>query len=488
MTQFEELSYAVRLPVVLKYFGQYCFVLSVLTLVPAVMAVLDASWWQAVCFGVLAIGSSTLGGLLARIGGSAHVQTNEAMVLVVGIFLFTSVVMTIPFLFEGLGFWEAWFESVSACTTTGLTTLATVENRSPTFLFTRAWMQWYGGLGIVVFSVAIVIYPGLTARRLMQFGLEQGSVIGNTRVHARRVLFVYGILTVIAIVGLLFFGESLFDSITIACAAVSTGGFAPYDASLAGLPGGWFPWMLTILFCFAGAVPLILYERVFRGDWGVVFRSTQLRMLVGLSCLTVIALFLCLWAVQHLDAATAMRQAPLLGISAQSTAGFSTLEVASLHPLTKLVLILAMSIGGGLGSSAGGMKVWRLIIVWRVLQLLIARTSTPPHAVLEPKAKGGRLENEETTEATMIVALFLVTIVLSWLPFVALGYDALDSLFEVVSATGTVGLSTGIACAELPNFLKLVLCCDMLLGRLEIFAFLVAFHPRSWLGHRSEAI
>ncbi len=87
----------------------------------------------------------------------------------------------------------------------------------------------------------------------------------------------------------------------------------------------------------------------------------------------------------------------------------------------------------------------------------------------------------------MIVGLFLAVIFLSWMPFVAVGYDALDALFEVVSATGTVGLSTGITHAELPVLLKFVLCCDMLLGRVEIFAFVVAFYPRSWFGNRSEA-
>jgi len=150
-------------------------------------------------------------------------------------------------------------------------------------------------------------------------------------------------------------------------------------------------------------------------------------------------------------------------------------------------LILAMFIGGGLGSSAGGIKVWRLLVLWRLLQLLIARTGSPPHAVLQPSLGGHRLENTEIAEVSLIVGLFFAVIFLSWIPFVAAGYDSLDALFEVVSATGTVGLTTGITNADLPVLLKFVLCCDMLLGRVEIFAFLVAFYPRSWFGNRSEA-
>ena len=181
MKQSSELIYAVRFPVVLKYFGQYCFVLAALTLPPVIVALLDTSWLLATCYGLVTVGTAAIGAWLARSHVTAHVQTNEAMVLVVGIFLFTSLVMVPPFMCEGLGFLDAWFESVSACTTTGLTTTTTIEERSLSFLFTRVWMQWYGGLGIVVFSVALVVHPGLTGRRLILVGVAQESVVGNTR-------------------------------------------------------------------------------------------------------------------------------------------------------------------------------------------------------------------------------------------------------------------------------------------------------------------
>ncbi len=487
MKQSNELIYAVRLPVLRKYFGQYCVVLAALVLPSVFVAVLDTSWWLAICYGLVAFGVAVVGALLARASATSHVQTNEAMILVVGIFLFTSLVMAFPFMSEGLSFWDAWFESVSACTTTGLTTTTTVEDRSLSFLFTRAWMQWYGGLGIVIFSVALVVHPGVTARRLLLVGVEQESVVGNTRVHARRALVVYSTITVIAIVALLFASRSLFDAVTYAFAAVSTGGFAPRDDSLAGMPGGPAAWLLAVVFCLAGAVPLVLYEMAFRGDWREVGKSPQLRAVVALALATTLAIFLSLCWLQEMPVGTALQQAPLLGISAQSTAGFSTLDVQKLHDVTKLVLVLAMFIGGGLGSSAGGIKVWRLLVIWRLFLLLIVRAGSPPHAILQPSLGRHRLESTEIYEANLIVGLFFAVIFLSWIPFVAAGYDSLDALFEVVSATGTVGLSTGIASAELPVPLKFTLCCDMLLGRVEIFAFLVAFYPRSWFGKRSEA-
>lgn len=486
MWRFAGLSYAVRFPVLCKYFGQYCLIFSALTLVPVIVATLDACWSSLPAYIAVVIGSACLGLLLSRCEAPASVQTNEAMILVLASFSFTSLVMAGPFVWEGIPFWDALFESISACTTTGLTTLTGLDERSRTFLFTRAWMQWYGGLGIAVFSVALLVQPGLSARKLILAGDEPESLVGNTRVHARRSLVIYGMLTGIACLVLLFSSRSGFDAVTYALAGVSTGGFAPHDQNLAALPGGWFSWLLTILACLSGAIPLALYERAYRRSWRELIKATQLHGLLLLAILGTLAVFLSLWGLQGMSAPQAARHAPILAVSAQSTAGFSALAVGDLPAATKLVLILSMFVGGGLGSSAGGIKIWRLVVFGRLLGWLLVRTGTPPHAVVEPRVGGHRLENAEIIEASLVGGLFLGLVFFSWIPFVASGYDALDSLFEVVSATGTVGLSSGITGSELSIPLKLLLCLNMLLGRVEILAFLVVFYPRTWIGNRVE--
>ncbi len=107
--------------------------------------------------------------------------------------------------------------------------------------------------------------------------------------------------------------------------------------------------------------------------------------------------------------------------------------------------------------------------------------------MLSSQFAGRRWESDEREGALCVAALFLATVIFSWLPFVVAGFDPLDSLFEVVSATGTVGLSTGISSSELPSVLKAVLCIDMLLGRLEFFALLVLVYPRTWFGRRMQS-
>ncbi len=153
---------------------------------------------------------------------------------------------------------------------------------------------------------------------------------------------------------------------------------------------------------------------------------------------------------------------------------------------SKVVMLLSMLIGGSIGSSAGGFKILRLLILLRLLQLLLRRTTMPLHAVAEPYLGEQKLEADEASQALQLILLFLIVILASWIPFVVLGYDPLDALFEVVSASGTVGLSSGIARPELEPLLKGILCLDMLAGRLEIVALLVVLYPRTWFGRREK--
>jgi trk system potassium uptake protein TrkH len=110
----------------------------------------------------------------------------------------------------------------------------------------------------------------------------------------------------------------------------------------------------------------------------------------------------------------------------------------------------------------------------------------PRHAVIEPRLADRRLQDEEIRGALLLLLLFVAVVVFSWLPFVVMGYSPLDALFEVVSATGTVGLSVGLTSATLPSLLKGILCVDMLMGRLEIVAWFVMFYPGTWFGRRMK--
>lgn len=480
------LTYAIRWQVLLKHFGQLCLVIAALTSVTLAVSLFFQEFHISLRYAVIIV-LLVVGGLfLNRIDVStSHIQPNEALTLTALVFIFTPLITSFAMTASGLTFVDAFFEAVSGVTTTGLSTLTTVENKSMTFLFSRAWLQWSGGLGIVVFTVAILVGPGITARRLVDIE-ETDDIAGSTKIYARRILIVYGFLTIFGFVAILISGVKVFPALLHCLASVSTGGFSNYDLSLAGLTG-WEQRLTVFAVSFLGAVPLALYYKAFKGNFKVLVSDIQWRGLFVLSTLSVLCLGWTFYSYEQIQPGEIGWHAAVMGLSAQTTTGFSSLDINDLSGASKIIMILSMAIGGGVGSTAGGIKILRLIILLRMIKLTIVKICLPAHAVLEPRLAGRRLAGEEVERTLLLILLFVLVIILSWLPFIVTGYDPLDSLFEVVSATGTVGLSAGVTTLGLPTFLKMVLCIDMLMGRLEIIALFILFYPKTWIGRRISA-
>lgn len=481
------LAAPVRARVVLRHLGALAWSLAGLAGVPALVALgFGEIPFAAACAGVFAIFlAAGLG--LKRLEAPADLRLNEGMAITALAFLLAALAMAWPLAVGGLPFADAFFEAVSGLTTTGLTMVSDPQAHSPAFLFTRAWLQWYGGLVIVVLALALAIEPGLIARRLAAAGgeVEGGDLIGSTRVRARQALGVYAALTGVGFLVVWPLSGKAFDSLVHVLAAVSTGGFSSHAEDIAGL-GGWTVQAAVLAVAFSGSVSLLLYHRAWTGQ-EPLWRDPSIRALA----LAVLAATLLVatgmaasgkWTVEQI-----LRNAPLLAVSAQTTTGFATLPPAGLDGLSKAVLILAMFVGGDAGSTAGGIKIVRLMLILALLRLALQRTALPGHAVAGLRVGGRTVEDPEARTMATMVFLFLATVFLSWLPFLAAGFAPLDALFDVVSAVATTGLSSGIAGPGLPLGLKLLLCFDMLAGRLEIVALLVLVYPRSWFGHRSAA-
>jgi trk system potassium uptake protein TrkH len=452
--------------------------------VPLVVSIILADYRVTFRYSIVVVGVFTTGLFLQRLPTPKRIQTNEAIVVTAFAFLFAAMVMTWPTMASGLSFTDALFETISGVTTTGLSVTASVADKSAIFLFSRSWMQWVGGLGIVILAVATMIRPGLVAKRIGDLEDYEEDLVGSTRTHARRVIIVYSIMTGFGIIVLGLLGAGWFNSVIYSLSAVSTGGFSPHDASLAGLNSQWSQAMV-ILLSVAGAIPLVLYFRSFKEGGRVLIRDRQLQglLIAGLVAALLMALFLTRDGFSWIQA---LHHGVLNAFSAQTTAGFATLYISQINAGAKLTLIFSMLLGGGAGSTAGGIKILRLFVLLQLLYNFLQRPGMPRQAVAEASLGRRRLETDEIQSALSIIFLFLTFIGISWLVFVGMGHNPLDSLFEVVSAIGTVGLSSGISAPELHPLLKGVLCADMLLGRLEIIAWLVLFYPRTWIGRKLE--
>jgi trk system potassium uptake protein TrkH len=479
------LSYAIRPKVIAKYFGQLLIIQSILILVPMLVAITYGEYHIAiryliVFFVVLLLALPTI-----RLQSPEHIQVNEALVIVSLAFVASPLFMFYPMSAAGLSIIDTLFEAISAVTTTGLTTIASIEDKPRTFLFARAWMQWYGGLGIVVLSVALLMRHHLAARRLTESSGSE-NLATTARTHARRMLAVYLALTFLGFIVLLSLSGDGFIALTHTFTSVSTGGFSTYSNSLAGFEKPAIAYVIIGL-AVLGAIPLPLYYRAAHNNWREAFSDMELQALffLGVTCTALLTWIL--YSTTDWDISYVLGQAFLQGFSAQTGAGFSSLEIKGLDDAAKAVLMVSMFIGGGIGSTTGGIKLLRLLILIRLIQALLQRTSMPSHAVSKPRLNGKLLEDDDIQRALLLILLFVAVIMLSWFIFIAFGYPALDSLFEVVSATGTVGLSTGITHTELHPVLKTVLCIDMLMGRLEIVALLVVLYPPTWIGKRMKA-
>ncbi len=478
------LVYAVRGRVVLKYCGQLAVVLALLTLAPLAVAMLEANWALAFRYGVLCSVLFVGGKWFARLPAPEVIRTNEALTVTALAFIVPPLLMAWPMMTAKLSLIDAIFEAVSGITTTGLSTLGHVSDRPESFLFLRAWMQWYGGLGFIVLSVALLLGHTATARRLIS-PVESGeSLMATARTHARRTLIVYVCLTLFGLILVWPLSHDGFVALLHVLSSVSTGGFSPFDNSLAGLPSR-VSVIAVITVSFLSAVSLTLYWKAYHAGWRIGLRSlladVELRALV-LACILVGGLLSMLgWL--HGNPAP-WYHGMILGISAQTTTGFATQAIAGMDAASKLVMIVSMLIGGSVGSSAGGFKLLRLLILFRAIQLMLRRAATTPHAVSEFYLGDQKLAADDVNRALLLILLYVVIVILSWIPFVVAGYNPLNALFEVISACGTVGLSTGIVRPELESVLKGVLCFDMLAGRMEIIALLVVLYPRNWFGRK----
>lgn len=481
--QITTLAYAVRPRVLGKYLGQLGLALAALQAVPLGASLLLGEFGFAVIYSTLGAGVALVCWPLARLRFSGTVQANEALSIGALVFIFAAALNVPAFLYAGLAPVDAVFEAVSGVTTTGLTAVTEVSAMPATFLVARAWSQWYGGLGIVVLATALLASHSTAYRRLYAPENDPEDLAVSTRLYARRALVAYLAITAAGVVVVLLLGTAPLHAFTHVFAAVSTGGFSSLDQGIAALGGATIA-ALTVL-SVSGAIALPTYFLLLGRDWRSAARQPEWPLLLGLIVLLAVAVPWLLMSQAGFAPREAWLHGAVLAASAQSTTGFSSVSLAGLPPAVLVLLAFGMAIGGSTGSTAGGIKLLRVLIAWRLLRLQLQRTALTPHAVAGFRLYGRDLQADDVERVLILFVLFLGLVGASWLVFLLYGLEPAAAFFEVLSATATVGLSTGIT-PDLPDPLKLLLCINMLAGRVEIVALLVLAVPGTWIGKRSK--
>jgi trk system potassium uptake protein TrkH len=475
------LSFAVRPRVLARLTGRVALLLTGINAPLVLVSLIDQEWAGA---GAHAAVLAVLVGLwvvLSRGKAAAVPQTNEAMVLSALAFGLGSAALALPWWAEGVPFIDALFEGVSAVTTTGLSTLDSVENKPWSFLFARAWGQWSGGLMIVLLALFLTLERGAVAGRWLSYQLTAEEVMLGSRAWMRTMAMVYSGITVVTIVAFLAVGLDPWNALLHGLTTVCGGGFAADDASIGGIGGRGVQAVAMIGGVF-GAVSFLIWPQLRKGRWREVLGAPELRAFATLCIAGSIVLFGTMTLLSGLPWRETLWDAFLMSLSCQTTTGFSTLDLGPLDPVSKVVMTVQMLLGGDTASAAGGIKMFRLIAMLRLAQGAIARTALAPHAVIPTRAGEADLIRGTAT----VVTLFALMLLLSWSTFLGAGIDPVDALYDCASALSICGASVGVASHGLAWPLKLVLTVVMLVGRLEIVAVLVLFYPRTWIGRRQD--
>jgi len=453
---------------------------SALFAVPLIVALHERHWPLAAGLSIGTLICAGLFGLRRRFVIPDDVTRSEGLVSVALAFLFAPLLLSLAFISAGLSLTDAMFEAMSGLTTTGLTVYGDVEGLAFPVVFLRGWSQWFGGAFFLIGALALVIAPGRIARRIgsAQLDTKDEGLLASTRSRARFVLSGYVLLTVACLVLLWIASGDFVNAMLITFAAVSTGGFSSYNDSLAGLPPA--AMAIALFFCVATAVSLMAYVDLRRGNFRAFFGARDFLVLMGL-ILAVAGLVALAETLRGLPLSQSVPHALATAASAQSTAGFSTTDIAALTDTSKLVLVASMMIGGDVGSTAGGLKIVRLILLAAVFRIVFIRLLSPPSAVTHVRVGGRVISEAEVSAVLALLAIYLMLQLAAWLIFVAAGYAPLDALFEVTSALSTVGLSAGLTSAALEPGLKWILVGLMWLGRVELIAVLIIFMPMTWI-------
>ena len=467
-----ELVSPVHVNAVLKHLGQVLMAFGCVLAVPVLAALFFGQIYSAAIYGitasVLIIAGLTLNTLLP----GYEIQLKEAVVIAALVFPLTSLAVSLPMsLSSDMPFIDAFFESVSALTTTGLSVAP--EDVTPLFLFIRSWLQWIGGIGIIVLVLSVLLGPGTTAFRLYTVNFGQTKIRPGVISTAHQLAKIYIGITLIAFLILLVSGMSIFDALCHALSSVSTGGFSTRSDSIGGFEGILLPLGVSIS-CIMGALSFTLYPEILKHPMTLI-KDQQVRYFILIASLGIVVFSFTLSEWRHIpDAAFQV-------VSALSTAGFSTMDISSLSDASKGVLSGLMLIGGSMGSTAGGIKIFRILVLIKLVKLVFLRLFLPRETITNLKIQDHVIEHDELNQITVFVLLYAIILIVSVFIFMIFGWGTGDAVFEVSSALGTVGLSSGVTGAGMPAILKLVLCADMLLGRIEIIPLFILAMPGTWI-------
>lgn len=433
--------------------------------------------------------SMAVGSALVRLCSPTdrNIRPRESFLVVGGAWLVVSLVGALPYLLTtgGLGLSDALFESVSGFTTTGSTVIPDLTVMPRSLLLWRSMSQWIGGMGIILFTIAILPLLGIGGMQLFKAEVP-GPVADKVQPRlantARSLWGIYVAFTALEWFALRVAGLDGFDALCHAFTTLATGGFSTRNLSVGEYGSPAVEWII-IVFMLAAGINFVLHYKVLTGRGREVLRDSELRYF-----LTLVAAGTVFFVLNNHEAGAGLgdtiRDAAFQMVSLVTTTGYVTADFELWSGAAMLAVVVLLTLGGMSGSTGGGIKSLRTLLALRSLRATLDRL-IHPHAVRPVKYGGVVVESSILSGIWAFFTAYFLIALLGALVVAAAGYDVLTALTASLTAVGNVGPGLGEVgaydnFAHFPDFVKIALAVCMLFGRLEIFTLLAFFTREFW--------
>ncbi|HPP40503.1 MAG TPA: TrkH family potassium uptake protein [Candidatus Kapabacteria bacterium] len=394
----------------------------------------------------------------------------------------------LPYVISGAipSYTDAFFETMSGFTTTGASILSDIEALPKGILFWRSFSHWIGGMGIIVFSIAILPFLGVAGMQLFKAevpGPTADKLTPRITETAKILWGVYFMFTIIETVLLMFAGINLYDALCHTFGTMATGGFSTKNASIAAFNNPTIDYIIIFFMIIAGA-NFALHYRVLTGNYRELFRNEELKYFLLIIIFATAFITYDILRLNYVNLSDSIRHALFQVVSIMTTTGYGTFDYEKLSATTHFILLLLMFIGGCAGSTGGGLKVVRSIILTKYVYTEIKRL-IHPKAIIPVRFGGRAIEKNILSNISAFFIIYLLISVFSILLLTLFNVDIVTSLGAVAACINNIG--PGLAdvgptdnYSHFHPFVKWFLSFLMLLGRLEIFTILVLLTPAFW--------
>ncbi len=417
-----------------------------------------------------------------------YISQREGMAIVAIAWTVTGLFGALPFYFGGAcpAFTDAFFESVSGFTTTGSSILTHIEGVSKSLLFWRSMIQWLGGMGIIVLSLAILPFLGVGGMQLFKAEVPSplpDKLTSRLTDSAKILWYIYILLSMIEVIMLLFGDMDFYDALCHTFTTMPTGGFSTKNGSIAHYNSVYIDYVIVIFMVLAG-INFSLHYQMLRGKTLIFWRDSECRFFLLLCLGFTLFIAFDIYGSVYDTVGEAFQYASFQVVSIMTTTGYATADYEQWPGLSQTLLFICMFIGASAGSTGGGMKCARIMVAfkycYRELFVLIH-----PNSVSQVKMNGTVIPNHVLRSIMAFLALYIGLFVICSIIIAAMGIDMVTAFSSVAACIGNIGPGFGDVgpvdnFAAMPVAAKWLLTWCMLLGRLEIYTVIILFVPEFW--------